>query len=227
MRPSILLVATILVASACSADSNSSPLTTPPSGSTSSSGLNIAVDSGFADRTAVVAATIPAIVHITLAGQPAAGITVTWIVTTGHGTISAASSTTDATGAATTNWTLGDTVGVNNLEAAITGASATMQATSTAAAPAALFAASPDSDAVVAGASTLITVRAADRFGNAVAGVVISWAATGGALTLTSTTTGANGRAEVVFSSEAGPRSYIVTATAPDLAPINFKILGL
>jgi len=225
MRPTILFAA-VIAAAACSSDSSSSPITSTPDPK-SPSGLNVSIDSGYADRAAVVATTIPAIVHITLAGQPAPGIAVTWIVTSGHGTVSTAAVTTDATGAATTTWTLGDTAGVNGLEAVISDASATMQATGIAADASALKGASPDSDAVVAGASALISVLATDRFGNAVPGVAVSWTASGGTLTLTSTTTGTNGRAEVAFSSEAAPRSYVITATAAGIAPIAFKISGL
>lgn len=84
----------------------------------------------------------------------------------------------------------------------------------------------PDSLVVAPGASTLLTVRAVDQFGNPVAGVVVSWAATGGALTVTTTTTGSSGNAEVVFTSETTPRSYTVTATAPGLDAAAFSIVA-
>lgn len=69
---------------------------------------------------------------------------------------------------------------------------------------------------------------AGDRDGGAhpVSGVAVSWAATGGALTATTTTSGASGNAEVVFSSDATPRSYSVTATASGFPALVFTIVG-
>jgi hypothetical protein len=225
MRPYLVFFAAICAAAACSRDltSNSSPSTTGTS--TSSSGLNISVDSGFVDRTAVVATAIPAIVHVSLSGQPSAGVAVSWIVPDG-GSVSPASSITDASGVATATWTLGDTARVYTLTAAITGASVTMQATATAGALAGLSRITQDSLILAAGASTLITVRAADKVGNPVAGVAVSWTATGGALTATTTTTGASGNAEVAFSSDATPRSYTVTATAAGFPALTFTLFG-
>jgi len=140
--------------------------------------------------------------------------------------VSPASSTTDATGIATATWTLGDTARVYTLTAGITGASVTMQATATAGPVAALSKISPDTLVVAAGASTLVTVRAVDKLNNPVAGVVVSWTATGGALTAASTTTGASGDAEVVFSSDATPRTYGVSATANGLGTLTFTVVG-
>jgi hypothetical protein len=82
----------------------------------------------------------------------------------------------------------------------------------------------------VSGSSTLLTARATDRGGNPVPGVTITWTATGGALTLTQTTTGASGNADVVFTagSIGGPAaSYTVTATAQGIGSVSFKVTGL
>jgi phage tail sheath gpL-like len=121
---------------------------------------------------------------------------------------------------------MGDTARAYTLTAAITGASVTLQATATAGDPVTLSKVSADTIAVAAGASTLVTVRAVDKLGNPVSGVVVSWASTGGALTITATTTGASGNAEVAFSSDATPRSYTVTATAAGLGTATFIVVG-
>jgi adhesin/invasin len=226
MRPYPVLVAALCAAAACSHDTTSSPSPSTPGTSTSSSGLNISVDSAFANRTAVVATLIPADVHVTLSGQPSAGVTVSWIVPAGGGSVSPASSTTDASGVATATWTLGDTARTYTLTAAITGASVTLQATATAGDPAALSKISPDTIVVAAGASTLVTVRAVDKLGNPVAGVVVAWTTTGGALTAATTTTGTSGNAEVAFSSDPTPRSYTVSATAAGLSTATFTVVG-
>jgi hypothetical protein len=226
MRPYPFLVAALCAAAACSHDATSSPSPSTPGTSTSSSGLNISVDSTFANRTAVVATTIPAAVHVTLSGQPSAGVTVSWIVPASGGSVSPASSTTDASGVATATWTLGDTARAYTLTAAITGASVTLQTTATAGNPAALTRISPDTLVMAAGASTLITVRAADKFGNPAAGVVVAWATNGGALTAATTTTGTSGNAEVAFSSDPSPRSYTISATAAGLGAATFTVVG-
>jgi hypothetical protein len=59
-----------------------------------------------------------------------------------------------------------------------------------------------------------------------VAGVVVAWTTTGGALTGATTTTGASGNAEVAFSSDPSPRSYTITATAAGLGATTFTVVG-
>jgi adhesin/invasin len=226
MRLYPCLIAALCVATACSHDTTSSPSPSTPGTSTSSSGLNITVDSTFANRTAVVATAIPAAVHVTLSGQASAGVTVSWIVPAGGGSVSPASTTTDASGVATATWTLGDTARVYTLTAAITGASVTLQATARAGDAAVFTKVSSDTLVVAAGASTLITARAVDKFGNPVPGVVVAWTTTGGALTAATTTTGASGNAEVAFSSDPSPRSYTITATAAGLGATTFTVVG-
>jgi adhesin/invasin len=127
---------------------------------------------------------------------------------------------------ATATWTLGDTARVYTLTAAITGASVTLQATAGAGDATVFTKVSPDTLVVAAGASTLITARAVDKFGNPVPGVVVAWTTTGGALTAATTTTGASGNAEVAFSSDPSPRSYTITATAAGLGATTFTVVG-
>jgi hypothetical protein len=67
---------------------------------------------------------------------------------------------------------------------------------------------------------------ASDSLGNRVGGVAVTWAATGGALTAATTTTGASGDAEVVFTSDPAPRSYAVSATATGLGTVVFTVVG-
>lgn len=226
MRTSIVVIASLAAAVACSRDltSNSTPST--GGDSSSSKGLNISVDSAFANRTAVVATPIPAVVHVTLAGQPAPGVSVSWVLTDGGGSVSPTSSTTDASGVATTTWTLGDTARAYTLTAAISSGSVGLQATAIAGPAAALTKISSDTIVVAAGASAFVTVRAVDKLANPVAGVVVSWTTNGGGLTASTTTTGVSGNAEVVFSSDATPRTYSVSASATGLGTAAFTIVG-
>ena len=226
MRTTIVVIASLAAAVACSRDLTSN--STPSTGGTSNSanGLNIAVDSAFANRTAVVATAIPAVVHVTRAGQPEAGVAVSWIIPDGGGSVSPASSTTDASGVATATWTLGDTARAYTLTAAISSASVALQATAVAGPVSALAKISHDTLFVAAGASTFVTVRAVDKLGNPVSGVVVTWTTNGGSLTASTTTTGASGNAEVVFSSDATPRSYAVSAAATGLSTVAFTIVA-
>lgn len=229
----ILLLLTALVAlSACRGSDDSG--TDPNNGNNNNggsnggtTGLNVAVDSGFSDRVAVVSTDVPARVHVTNAGQPAANATVVWSVTGGGGKVAPATSTTDASGAASATWTIGDTVRINTLTAGVTGSTGTLQVRSIAGAATTVARASADSSAVVAGSSLLLAVRVVDKFGNFVAEIPVTWAATGGTLSLSSTKTGPSGRAEVGFTTTRTAATYTITATVAGLGATTFKVVGL
>ena len=227
MRSHYLLVAALVVA--CSSpdrDSGTGTLPTTPTPSTN--GYSITVDSALAIRTAVVGTSVPASVHVAQNGQPASGVTITWTVSPGGGTVSAPTSVTDSSGVAATTWTLGDTVRTLTLTGGIVGvASANLQVTTTAGPPAAVVKVSADSVAIVAGANTLLTVRVSDKTGNAVPGAAVPWTASGGALTAATTVTGDSGNGDVVFSTEGTPKSYTVTATVAGIGALTFKVVGL
>lgn len=76
------------------------------------------------NQTAVAGAVLadPAVVRVTQDGAAASGITVTWAVTAGGGSVAPATSTTDASGNASTVWTIGAVEGANVLEARLDGA---------------------------------------------------------------------------------------------------------
>ena len=224
-----LVLAALVALSACggSDDSSTDPNNNTPGGSTGgTTALNVTVDSGFSDRVAVVGTDVAARVHVTNAGQPAANAAVVWSIVGGGGKVTPATSTTDASGAASTLWTIGDTVRLNTLSAGVTGSTATLQVRSTAGAPTTFSRASADSSSVVAGSSLLLAVRAVDRFGNPVSDVVVTWTATGGTLSLANTKTGLSGRAEVAFTTTRTAAVYTITATATGLGATTFKVVG-
>ena len=228
MRTYLVLVAAVLAAVACSHSKEANTTQPPPdTSSTSPSGLNIAADSGFSDRSAVVGTALSAQVHVTNAGQPVSGVVVTWTVVNGGGKVSAATSTTSASGAASTTWTVGDTVRLNTLSASITGASTTMVIQAVADAPTTLSKASADTSVVVAGSSLVLAVRLVDRFGNVVPEVPVTWAAAAGKLSVNASKTGPSGRSEAVFSTDAAARSYDVTASVTGLGTVTFRVVGM
>jgi len=78
------------------------------------------------------ALTIPLAVRVTnSADQPLVGVTVTWTVTSGGGTVSPATSVTNDNGVAETSWTLGPIEGVQTVQATANGTSTSFSATAT------------------------------------------------------------------------------------------------
>lgn len=230
MRISLFASLALLAVVGCSKDSGSSGTPTSPGGTTNPA-YNIAPDTALAVQSAIVGSTLQVAAKVTLSGQPSPNVTVTWSATTGNGVVTQATSVTDATGTATNTWRISDTARVNVLTAAIPSiASATFQATGLAGPAVSLVRVTKDSTATVSGASTLITVRATDKGGNPVPGVTINWSSTGGSLTLLQSKTGASGNADVVFTAGsigAAAAVYTVTAAAPGIGSVSFKVSGL
>src|SRR5205807_782129 len=142
----------------------------------------------------------PAVIVKDASGNPIAGVSVTFAVAPGNGTITGPSQTTDATGiAAVSSWTLATTAGANTLtatSAGLTGSPVTFTATG--------IAGSAGSIAVSAGDKQTATVNTAvtppvvimkDHFGNPVSGAVVPFAiASGqGCITGAAQTTNASG----------------------------------
>jgi plastocyanin len=64
----------------------------------------------------------PLVVRVTRSGAGVSGASVSWAVTGGGGSVSPTTSTTDASGNASTTWTLGPTAGANMVQASSAGA---------------------------------------------------------------------------------------------------------
>jgi hypothetical protein len=73
-------------------------------------------------QTAPVSTPVEVVVEVTQNGAPVPGVTVDWSAAAGMGTVSPASSQTDAQGRARTTWTLGSTPGTQSLSATAAGA---------------------------------------------------------------------------------------------------------
>jgi hypothetical protein len=221
--PIIASLAVVLVASAaCGNDSPSAPLVA----------TTITVNAAGSTQTGVagVMLALPISVHVTDQNSNAiAGTTVTWTVVGAAGSVDAATSVTNSTGDATTDWTLGTAMGVQTLQAHLAGSFASITATATSAASTAMTKVSGDAQ-IVAGANIVsqpMVVRVVDVFGNVVAGATVTWASTsGGTLSSTTTTTGANGQAQITVMTAATARAYTITATTGSLAVLTFTMTG-
>lgn len=226
MRRLAFLLAAVAVV-ACNNDRTDSTPVTPGNPGTSPSGLNIAFDSGTVDAdTLPVHSAVVLKLHVKQNGVGVPNVNVGWSITNGKGTVSSASTGTDASGAASVTWTLGDTVGINTVVAAITGASATLNKFGTAGASAAIRKVTPDSSVIVAGASLPITARVVDQYGNAVKGETVSWTTSAGTLSATSTVSASSGNASTNLTTSA-KGTYTVTATVIGKGSVAFKIVGL
>jgi hypothetical protein len=91
---------TAMAATACHQDSSTAPLVATAISELKGAGAQLMVGTNAPDTLSVVATTS--------AGQPVSGVTVTWTLTQGDGTLSTTSSITDANGVATVFYAAGE-----------------------------------------------------------------------------------------------------------------------
>jgi hypothetical protein len=135
-------------------------------------------------------------------GNAKAGITVTWTITAGGGSVSPASTTTGATGETATTWTLGSALGANGLQASAgAGINVTFGATGVAGGtPTNIAMLVGDNQTALAGFATNIrpAVVVTDAAAQPVSGVqVVFTPSGGGSVTAGTVTTNAQGIAQV------------------------------
>ncbi len=149
-------------------------------------------------------AAAPSVVVKDAAGAPLSGVSVTFAVASGGGTITGPVQATNASGVATaTSWRVGQTVGSNTVTATVTGLPAvTFTATGTPTAILTLAKDSGDAQSDSAGKPlpVALVVQAKDSFANVVPGATVNWTVTDGSVAPTSGTTDALGRARTVWT---------------------------
>jgi len=154
------------------------------------------------------------------AGDPIDTATVTFAVTSGGGSVAAASVKTNASGQATTTWTLGPTVGVQTATAtAGTLAAVTFLAKATAGAAANISKSAGDAQSAAVNTSVAVNpaVKVTDAFGNPVAGVAVTFTVGtgGGLINAGATNTNAQGIATAGswrLGSSVGANTLVATA---------------
>ena len=159
-------------------------------------------------------------------GSPVAGVTVTFGITAGDGTLSVETATTDADGRASTTLILGRTPGTNIIRAIVEGLEpVTFTATGLAVARA-LAKLSGDQQQAVAGTtlSDPFVVEVLDQNGAALPGAVVTFVVLGdgGTLSASADTTDAEGLAGTTLTLGPTPGTNEVTATVADLEPVTF-----
>ena len=186
-------------------------------------------------RPGFAVATAPAVVVNDPAGIPVPGVTVTFEVTGGGGSITGATAVTNVNGiAAVGSWTLGPAAGQNTLLArsgTLTGSPVTFNATAAAAPPTTIAINAGDGQSAKAGQAVAIppSVKITDAEGFGVAGVAVTFSirSGGGSLTQPSVVTNVSGIATVgAWTLGLGGNS--IFASSPGLSgdPLIFVALG-
>src|SRR5205823_361772 len=109
--------------------------------------------------------------------NPVAGVSVTFAVASGAGSVTGGTATTNASGVATVgSWILGTTAGANALTATAGSLTASFTATGTAGTPAAISRNAGDAQSAIVGTAvaTAPAVRITDANGNAVSGMSVT-----------------------------------------------------
>lgn len=130
------------------------------------------------------ATSIPSVVVRDALGNPVAGVTVTFAVTAGGGSVTGGTVVTDASGVATvTSWTFGVTAGLNTVTASAAGLPSVIFSATTTGIPTQVAVFNGNNQAAVQGTAVAIapSVRVTDVGGQGVGGVPVTFAVTNGA----------------------------------------------
>jgi YVTN family beta-propeller protein len=148
------------------------------------------------------------------AGVP--GISVTFVVSTGGGTLTGASTSTSAAGVATVgSWTLGTVAGANTVTATAAGIPSVVFAATAAAGPATNLLVTPSAPVLAPGATQQLAVSVSDQYGNVLAAAPVTYA-TGNAAVATVSNSGlvtavARGNTGITVSSGAVNKAVSLT----------------
>ena len=215
-------VLVLMLLAACSGDSNNPVV---PDGAT------VVQGGGNAQNVEVGAATAAplSVIIKDAAGQPLAGIPVTWGVASGGGSVTPTTSTTDISGVATTVYTAGTTSGPKVIVASVNGAlGSPVSFTVTAVAGPArrLIKSGGDAQQAQVGQFPVpLAVTVVDSFGNGVSGAPVNWAADpGGTVSAPLTITGNTGVSTIYYSAASiGTRGVTATSTGLTGSPVSFN----
>jgi len=178
--------------------------------------------------------TSPIRVLVTRDGQPEAGATVTWSAAGTGALMAPTSGVTDASGLAASTWTLPHAAGTRTATATVSGANGSPVSFSATALPGAATTLALKSGDAQSGEVNMalpipLKVRAADQFGNGVAGVLITWQATsgGGSVAPTTSATDTSGATTVwTLGASLGGQGAQGAATGLAGSPVAFTATG-
>jgi hypothetical protein len=168
-------------------------------------------------------------------GVPVSGVSLTWKVVRGGGSVSASTSLTDASGHAAVAYTAGSAPGTAAVVATAPNISPfEFDATLVPAAPSTMLGDAADPQTLMANAApSPLEVKLADAFGNPIPNYLVNWAIASGdsgdVLSSVSSLTDSTGIARVMFApdSVAGPRTVTATTAEGVTAMLNFVVDSL
>ncbi len=170
----------------------------------------------------------PLVVRVTGGGgTPIAGTVVDWTIGAGGGTVSDTISTTNADGEAQTTYTPGTQPVTASVTASAGSLRTAFRIVLVAGPPSQLRKFGFDSPAAITGSVLTLSVKLVDAFGNGVSGKPVSWAAGGGSISATTSTTDNGGVASVTYTLGADPGTYSLTASAEGVDPQTFNIKAI
>ncbi len=225
-------------AGANSLTASSGSLTPVTFSATGTAGTGSVSVNGGNNQTATVNTSVavpPTVIIKDVNGNPIAGASVTFAVTSGGGSVTGAATTTNGSGIATVGgWTLGTTAGTNTLTATSSAGSATFTATGIAG-PASQIAVNAGNNQTAAAGTNLpvapsVIVR--DAFNNPTSGVAVTFAVASGAGSITGSaaTTNANGVATVggwTLGTTVGTNTLTATSGSLTGSPVTFTANGV
>ncbi len=183
---------------------------------------------------------LPAVLVTDQNGNPLQGISVTFAVTSGGGSVTGGTVTTGSNGVATVGgWTLGAAGGANTLTATVTGTGITgnpVVFSATGLAASQVVAQAGNGQSAQAGTAVPVppAVRVSDQNGSPVQGISVTFAVTtgGGSVTGGTATTGSNGVATVggwTLGAAGGANTLTATVTGSSITgnPVVFSATGL
>lgn len=226
MNNRLLIGVVLCLVAACS--------TEPGNGGGGGGGNTLAIAKGNPSgdgQSATVATTLPnpLRVLVTQGGSPLAGRTVTWSASAGSSVT--ASSTTDASGVATAQWTLGQAAQGYTATASLSGATGSplsFTATATPGPAANLAKVSGDGQTGIVNSMLAdpLVARVTDQFNNPVSGSGVMWQVTNGTATVNpaSSTTGGTGAAQTVVTLGGSAGAITIQAVSTGLtgSPLSY-----
>ena len=242
-RVQLLLVLAAIAAGAGVVTASGASFVSASSTSVNASTSLLSVDSMAIDggngQTAVAGTavtTAPRVRVVDGSGNPVSGLAVTFTVISGGGSVTGATDVTGNDGIAEVgSWTLGSTPGANTLKATCAGLSGSLTFTATGTSgPAVKIALNAgDNQSAVAGSTVPVvpSVKVTDAGGNAVSGIVVTFAVTsgGGSITTASATTNASGIANCGnwrLGSTVGANTLTATRAGLSGSPVTFAATG-
>ena len=190
--------------------------------------ITLSAGSNQTDTVLATAAVALAVLVQDQSNTPVQGVVVNWAAQ-GGGSVSAPTSTTNASGVATVTRTFGATAGAQGATATVTGLAGSpvsFTLTATAGNAAVLAKTGGDNGTVAPSGQAIYTVTARDNHGNPKSGVTIDWAVAsgGGSIAPASNTTSVNGTASAThtLSTTLGAQTATATATGLTGSPATF-----